>query len=47
MVVGLSIEWLDVFSRWIVGDHRQSTALDKEGAQGIAVIGGVGGWIRR
>ena len=42
-LVSLSVEWLDMFSRWIVGDHRLGTALNKEGAQSIAVIGGVGG----
>lgn len=40
---GLSIEWLDMFSGWIVGDHRLGASLNKEGAQGIAVIGGAGG----
>lgn len=41
-LVGFSIERLDMLSRWIVGDHRLGAARDEEGAQGIAVIGGVG-----
>jgi hypothetical protein len=41
--IGLGIEGLDMLSGWIVGDHRLGAARDEEVAQGIAVIGSVGG----
>tara|TARA_B100000378_G_scaffold247279_1_gene219255 strand:- start:583 stop:1083 length:501 start_codon:yes stop_codon:yes gene_type:complete len=42
-LIGLRVEGLDLFSGWIVGDHRLGTARDEESAKRIAVICSVGG----
>lgn len=42
-LVCIGVEGLDVLSGWIVWYHRLCVARDEESAQGVAVIGRVGG----
>lgn len=42
-LVGTWVEGLDVLARWIVGNDGDRASGNHEAAQGIAVVGGIGG----
>jgi hypothetical protein len=42
-LVGLGVEGVVALAGGIIGDNRERSALDQEAADGVAVVGGIGG----